>query len=175
MERIKQAIENVKPKDPNAAGQHDSENTKEKGLISGGFGYVFCKRVVAMMLLIVAGGTWIRLDCLNEQEKGASEHISEGIQLARVEAKRRMLTETRFGYFIRDNLTSCQDAAEKAKKSYVKLVNDANLRAVREALPHRQDKCYIPPAVAIDPEVVLMNAKADCQKIYDAQFKNGQY
>jgi len=171
MERIKSAIENVRAKEQHGAtqqmannlndtGRHLAPNPNEKR-------NNMIKRAIAIVLIFTAGGAWFRLDCMNEQEKGASEHIGEAIQQARAEAKRRVLSETRFGFFVRTNLTNCVDAAEKAKKSYVNLL--------REATPRKKDKFNTAEPIVFDPEPVYIAAKAECQKVYDAQLKGGQF
>ena len=174
MERIKQAIENVRTKEQHGEGiqdQRDAENQNERRKNAqknpNAKRNSMIKRVVAILLIFTAGGAWFRLDCLNEQEKGASEYINEGIQQARAEAKRRVLSESRFGFFIRTNLSNCQEAADKANKAYVNLV--------KEATPRKQDKNDIVQPIVIYPEPVLMAAKAECQRIYDAQLKSGQF
>lgn len=171
MERIKSAIENVRAKEQHGVvqqragslsdtGRQHMSNPNEKR-------NTMIKRVVAIVLIFTAGGAWFRLDCMNEQEKGASEHIGEAIQQARAEAKRRVLSETRFGFFVRTNLSNCVDATEKAKRSYVNLL--------QEATPRKKDKFNTAEPIVIDPEPVFMAAKAECQKIYDAQLKGGQF
>ena len=171
MERIKNAIENVRAKEQHGTTEQLAnslsdtrkhiESTRNEKRIS------IIKRVAAIVLIFTAGGAWFRLDCMNEQEKGASEHIGESIQQTRAEAKRRVLSEARFGFLLRSNLTNCNEAADKARRAYVNLL--------QEATPRKKDKFNTAEPIVIDPEPVLMAAKTECQKTYDAQLKTGQF
>jgi hypothetical protein len=123
------------------------------------------KKVIAIVLVFLASGTWFYLDCMNKQEQGASAQIHQGIEQARAEAKKRMLADAKFGYHTLLNFTVCQTAAESAQKEYLNLVYDA--------VPNKQGKFIMPHTVTEKSIKILTAAKAECQKTYDALLKSG--
>ena len=71
------------------------------------------KKVVAVLLVVLAGGAWLYLDYLNRQEKLAAEQTRAAMEQARAEAR------TRFESMLRADLATCMAAAEKATKKLV--------------------------------------------------------
>lgn len=123
------------------------------------------KKVIAIVIIFLASGTWFYLDCMNKQEQGASAQIHQGIEQARAEAKKRMLIDAKFGYHTLLNFTVCQTAAESAQKEYINLVYDA--------VPNKQGKFILPHSVTEKSAKILAAAKAECQATYDTLLKNG--
>ena len=123
------------------------------------------KKVIAIVLIFLASGTWFYLDCMNKQEQDASAQIHQGIEQARAEAKKRMLADAKFGYHTLLNFTACQSAAESAQKEYLDLVYDA--------VPNKQGKFIMPHTVIEQSIKILTTAKAECQKTYNALLKGG--
>jgi len=132
------------------------------------------KKVIALVLILLAGGVWLLLDYYNKQEKVSAEQMRQGMVQARVEAqkrseedaKNRALVKAGFEKQLTENLTSCQADADKAQQDYMSLI--------RQIVPRRGGKPVIPKSVADEAENILSKAKADCQEIYDTRSKNGQ-
>jgi len=68
------------------------------------------KKIVAVVLIMLAGGAWLYLDHLNRQEQLEAEQTRAAMEKARAEAR------TRFESMLRSDLTICLAAAEKAAK-----------------------------------------------------------
>ncbi len=70
------------------------------------------KKIVAVVLILLAGGAWLYLDHLNRQERLVAEQTRKAMEQARAEAR------TRFESMLRTDLTICKATAEKAKADY---------------------------------------------------------
>jgi len=180
MERIKQAIENAKKPDLsgdskpgkiNQNGQH--ERTQRAPKTQSGLRNTY-KMIISVVLIFMAGWLWLRLDFMNQLELLASGYIHDGITQARAEAKKRLADEEQYKQLIFDNLTHCQAAAENNRESYVKLVRDAVRIKNEKAVQDKQVIFILPKAAENKADMMLEAAKAECQKIYDGQLKNGK-
>lgn len=180
MERIKKAIENAK--NPELNGHSNLEQVDQTGknkktprsprthqdLRNT------IKLIIAVVLIVLAGWLWLRLDFMNQLELIASEYINDGIKLARSEAKKRVADEEKFKQLMANNLAHCQAAAESYKESYVKLVQDS-VRIQNEKGGHDKKGVFvIPPAVERKADSMLEAAKVECKQIYDAQLIRGK-
>lgn len=133
------------------------------------------KKVIALVLVLLAGGSWLVLDYLNKQEQVTSEQMRQGLVQARMEAKMRSDAEMQnrvqakvgFEKQILANLTSCQADAEKAQQEYMVLI--------QQVVPRKSGKAVIPKTVADEAQNILEKAKAECQQVYDTRLKSGQY
>jgi hypothetical protein len=131
------------------------------------------KKLVALVLVLLAGGSWLLLDYFNSQELVSAEQMRQGLVQARAEAQRRSDEDMKnkaqakaaFEKQILANLASCQAVAEKAQEDYMNLI--------QQVVPRKRGQSVIPKTVAEEAEKILVNAKADCQLIYDARLKNG--
>ena len=131
------------------------------------------KKLVALVLVLLAGGAWLLLDYFNQQEQVGAEQMRLGLVQARAEAQRRndedmkskALAKAAFEKQILANLASCQAVAEKAQQDYMSLI--------QQILPRKRGQSVIPKTVADEADKILVNAKAECQQIYDARLKNG--
>ena len=121
------------------------------------------KRFISITLIFLASGTWLHLDCMNDQEKGATLQLNDGIRQARVEAQKRVLEKEKISYLLLSNLSQCQATAESAKKAYVNLV--------QEALQSRYDNLIMPPLIAVEANKMMLAAKEECQQIYETQLQ----
>jgi len=126
------------------------------------------------VLILFAGWLWLRLDFMNQLELIASEYINDGVKQARAEARRRLEDDAKFKQLILGNLSHCQEAAEKNKESYVKLMQDAvrsknangahgNSEEIRHIQVRNGQGCKM-----------LETAKAECQQIYDTHLLTGK-
>jgi hypothetical protein len=131
------------------------------------------KKVIALVLVLLAGGSWLLLDYFNKQEQVGAEQMRQGLTQARAEAQRRNDEDMKnraqakadFEKQIRANLASCQAVAEKAQQDYMNLI--------QQVVPRKRGQSVIPKTVADEADKILLNAKAECQQIYDARLKNG--
>jgi hypothetical protein len=136
-------------------------------------GDVMLKKLIALVLVLLAGGSWLLLDYLNRQEQGSAEQMRQGLVQARAEAQRRndedlknkALAKAGFEKQILANLASCQAVAEKAQEDYMSLI--------QQVVPRKRGQSVIPKTVADEAEKILLNAKTECQKIYETRLKNG--
>lgn len=155
MERIKQAIENAKKSDDGIVSSSRKSHLHSQYTKSPRSAHSFrldmAKYMAAFVLIILAGWLWMRLDFMNRLELMASEYINQGVIQARLEISRRLEGEARFKQLILDNLNHCQQAAEKDRELYVKLVRDAvdikneNIKALNsEKLVKEHGKFTIP-------------------------------
>ena len=180
MERIKHAIENVKKPESNRVVHleptlHNSKYTKiptstqaQRDLRGP------IKIAIAVILIFLGSLLWMRLDFMNQLELGASEQIHAGIEQARLEARRRQQDKTKFEQLILANFNFCQEAADKAKSSYVKLVQEAMPDKQNKPSFSKQDRVAMSKAIAEQSTKMLADAKAECKLKYDLQLKNGK-
>lgn len=127
------------------------------------------KKIIAVVLIILAGGGWFYLDYLNKQELQAAEELRRSMEQARAQAlaKAKALAEARakFEALILADLTTCKTDAEKAKADYV----TQHQKPVRR----KPGQFTIPQAVADEAAKMLETANAACQRTYDTRLKNG--
>lgn len=123
------------------------------------------KQMIAVILILLAGGAWLLLDCLNRREKSTAEMMQQSIVQARSEAKKRADYKKNFDEQLTHTLNTCNAAADKAKVDYMALVD--------QAAPRKRGQALIPQAVAVESEKILVAAKAECQLAYDSRLKNG--
>lgn len=124
------------------------------------------KIVAGVVLICVAGGAWLYLDCLNHHEQALAEQTTQSVAQARTEAKKRAAAKELFEQQINANLTGCQAAADKAHADYAALI--------QQAAPSKRGQVIVPKEVNEGAAFVLAAAKADCQQVHDARLKNGQ-
>ena len=123
------------------------------------------KKTIALVIVLVAGGAWLYLDCLTRQEKRSAEQLQQGIVQARAEAKMRAGIQAGFEQQNRATLSNCQAAADKSKTDYAALFE--------QIAPRKRGKVMIPQAVTDAAEKIAASAKADCQQAYDNSLKSG--
>lgn len=123
------------------------------------------KQMIAVILILLAGGAWLFLDCLNQRQKGDAESVQQDIMQARAEAKKRADTKKYFEAQLAAALSNCNDAADKAKTDYMALVE--------QMAPRKRGQALIPPAIAGESEKIHNTAKADCQQAYEERLKSG--
>lgn len=124
------------------------------------------KVVSAVALILLAGGAWLYLDCMNKRTQESTIQAQQGLMQIRAEGTRRAEAKATFESNILANLNSCQAAAEKAKLDYVALIH--------EVAPSKRGKIIIPQAVTEETESILLAARNECQLAYDARVQKGQ-
>lgn len=132
-------------------------------------GWVMLKKIAAIVLIVLAGGTWIYLDYLNKQEIQAAEELRQAMAQARAQAlareKAAVEAKAKFEATIQADLTACKATAEKAKADYL----EANKKPVR-----RKPGQFAVPQTALDEAAKTQEAaNAACQATYDTRLKSG--
>lgn len=129
--------------------------------------------VVAGVLIVLSGGAWLYLDCLNKQEETQSAQMQQEMLKLRAESKQRLDTAKEIadaklsvGNQIRANLASCQAAAEKSHKDYLGLIE--------KILPRKRGQVLMPPNIASESNQILTAAKAECQQNHDTLMPKAQ-
>ncbi|HLP99062.1 MAG TPA: hypothetical protein VK149_11495 [Sideroxyarcus sp.] len=127
------------------------------------------KKIAAVVLILLTGGTWFYLDYLNKQEILAAEQSRQAMEQARAQAKARAealaAARAKFEADIATELTACKATAEQAKTDYV----------TQHQVPVRKKpgQFTIPKAVADEATKMLETANAACQTTYDTRLANG--
>lgn len=124
------------------------------------------KIVGGVVLIFLAGGAWLYLDCMNKREQDSTLQAQQGLLQARAEGARRAEARTNLANQLTANLTHCQSVAEKAHNDYAGLM--------QKVAPSKRGQVIIPAAVSAEVEAMLAAAKAECQLSYDTQMQKGQ-
>jgi pantothenate synthetase len=123
------------------------------------------KKVVAVVLIVLAGGTWAYLDYLNKQELQAAEELRKSMEQSRAQARARMEAKAKFETQIAADLTACKASAEQANADFI----TKNQQPVRR----KPGQFTIPPAVADEAAKTLEAANAACQQTYNTRLSSG--
>ena len=127
------------------------------------------KRIIALVLVVLAGGGWLYLDYLNRKQLQEAEELRRSVEQARAQAlaQAKAMAEARAKYEaqILADLTACKADAEKAKNDYVV----QNQKPVRR----KPGQFTVPQAVADEAARMLETANAACQTIYDTRLQGG--
>lgn len=127
------------------------------------------KKIIAVVLIVLAGGGWFYLDYRNKQEIQEAEDFRRAIEQARAQAlaQAKAIAEARakFEAQILADLTACKAAAEKAKEDFL----TQNQKPVRR----KPGKFTIPQAALDEAAKTLEAANTACQTTYDTHLKNG--
>lgn len=124
------------------------------------------KAVIAGVLIVLAGGGWLYLDCLYKQEESQSVQMQQEMLKMRAESKLRLdaakeieNAKLSVANQVRANLTSCQEAADKAHSNYSGVIE--------KILPRKRGQVAIPPNIVSESNQILAAAKAECQQNHD--------
>jgi hypothetical protein len=127
------------------------------------------KKIIAVVLIVLAGGTWAYLDYLNKQELLAAEEIRQSMIQARAQALARAKAaeeaKAKFEATIMAELTSCKAAAEKTKEDFL----EANKKPVRR----KPGQFTVPQAAQDEANKAQEVSNAACQSTYDTHLKSG--
>jgi len=117
------------------------------------------KKIVAVVLIVLAGGAWLYLDHLNKQEQLIAEQARQAMVQAREQAKARFIVQ------IKEDLTNCLAAAEKTKTDFLTLN--------QKPVPRKPGEFTITQAVADEAAKMLADASAACQLTFDTRSASG--
>ena len=123
------------------------------------------KKIAAVVLILLAGGTWGYLDYLNKQEQQAAEELHRQMDEARAKAAARAAAQAKFETQIMSDLTACKAAAEQAKADFI--------TQHQQPVKRKPGQFTIPPGVAEEADSTLAAANASCQTTYDTRKQNG--
>ena len=124
------------------------------------------KATIGVALIMLTGGAWLYLDCLNKQEEATSTQMQQEMQQMRIEGKKRedsikkvaeakLALETQ----VARNLLSCQEAADK--------LNSAYMLIVQKTLPRKRGQVVVPQNIVTEFAQILAEVKLTCQHSHD--------
>ena len=133
-------------------------------------------KAIGIVLIFIASGVWLHLDCLNRQELGGIEHLHQEVEVvhaesrkrverARAEARKLVEVKENFENQILIDLTNCQVAAEKTKTDFTTLIE--------KAVSNKPDRSAIPQIIGDEVKKIHIAAYAECQRIYNDRVKVG--
>jgi len=127
------------------------------------------KKIVAVLLIVIAGGTWGYLDYMNKQEIKAAEELRQAMVQARAQAAAREKAaaeaKAKFEAMILADLTVCKETAEKARTDF--------LEASKKPVKRKPGQFTIPPAAQAEADKTAETANAACQATYDTRLSSG--
>ncbi|MBI4808186.1 MAG: hypothetical protein HY799_04495 [Nitrosomonadales bacterium] len=127
------------------------------------------KKIVALVLIVVAGGGWFYLDYMNKQEIKAAEELRQAMAQAKAQAmaREKAIAEAKaqFEALILAELTTCKTTAEKVKEDFL----EANKKPVRR----KPGQFTVPAAVQEEANKTLEAANAACQTTHDTRLASG--
>ena len=123
------------------------------------------KKIVAVVLIVLASGTWAYLDYLNKQELAAAEQLHREMEQLRARAQARAEARAKFEAQLLADLAACKAAAEKIKEDFL----IQNQKPVRR----KPGQFTIPQAAVDEAAKNLESANAACQATYDSRLQSG--
>jgi len=127
------------------------------------------RTIIAVVFILLAGGSWFYLDTLNKEEKVGAEEIRKAVDKAQARAvaeeKQKAEAKAQFESEINIDLSNCKAAAEKANNDYIIL----HQKPVR----HHSGQFTITQVDEDEAAKMLESAKAECQQTYETRLKNG--
>jgi len=117
------------------------------------------KKIVAVVLILLAGGAWLYLDYLNKQEQMFAEQARQAMQQARADAKERFINQ------IKEDLANCQAAAESDRTEFI--------TTNQKPVPRKPGEFTITQAVADSAAKMLADANAACLHTFDSRSTSG--
>ena len=124
------------------------------------------KKILSVVVILLAGGAWLYLDCLSKHEQGSARQTRVEIEKARSEAQKRALYKVNFESQLLTDLNICQATADKGKKDFMSLIP--------KAVVSKRGPYVIPQAIEAEASKILEEAKMECQQLYDVRIKAGQ-
>ncbi|GAB4117762.1 MAG: hypothetical protein Fur0026_06370 [Sideroxydans sp.] len=123
------------------------------------------KKVIAVVLIVLASGAWFYLDQLNKEEQRLAEETRQTLLKARAEAAARAAALERFKTEIMEALNACKAKADQAKADF--LVQ--NQQPVRR----KPGQFTLPEAIKTQADNLLAAAYSECQQAYDTRLAQG--
>ncbi|MFH2134305.1 MAG: hypothetical protein ABII81_03890 [Pseudomonadota bacterium] len=123
------------------------------------------KKVIAVLLIVLAAGAWLYLDHLNKQEQMLAEQARQEMIQARAEAAARAAARAKFEAALTEAFNNCKADADMA--------NEAFLTENRKPVRRKPGEFTIPEEIAAQAEDTLVAAYAECQQAHDTRFAQG--
>jgi hypothetical protein len=125
------------------------------------------KKIIALVLIVVAGGGWLLLDHLNRKQLQEAEELRRAVEQARAQAltQAREMADARakFAARILADLNACKAEAEKARDDFVS--------RNRKPVPRKTGQFTVPQAIADEAARMQESADAACQATYDTRMQ----
>jgi hypothetical protein len=127
------------------------------------------KKIIAVVLIVLAGGTWAYLDYLNRQEIQAAAEMRAAMEQARAQALARAKAaaeaKAKLEATLQADLTTCKAVAETANQEFL----TKNQKPVRR----KPGQFTVSPAVQEEANKTLEGANAACQATYNTRLQSG--
>jgi hypothetical protein len=122
---------------------------------------------IATVLIVLLGGAWVYMDYLNKQDEVIASQMQLEMAQMRVDgksrenaAKKAAEAKVNLETQIRNNLASCQTAAEK--------MHNDTLRVLEKTLPKKRGTAVVPQNILDEFAQILAATKTECQQGHDA-------
>lgn len=115
------------------------------------------KKILAVALILLTGGSWVYLDYRNKQEQAEAEEMHRAMAAMHAKALAKERAETQLA----NDLVTCRTAAKNANHDYINLH--------QKPVPRKPGQFTTPPAVADEAVKMLESAYLQCQQAYDAR------
>jgi hypothetical protein len=127
------------------------------------------KTIVAVVLIVLAAGTWGYLDYLNRQELQGAEELRQSLVQAHAQALARAKAaaeaKAKFEAQILAELTACKASAANTNEDF--------LTQNRKPVRRKPGQFTIPKSALDEAARTLEAANAACQTNYDTRLRNG--
>lgn len=117
------------------------------------------KKIVAAVLIVVAGSTWAYLDYLNKQEQLAAEQSRREMEAMRAKAQALAEARAKLEAQLNADLEACKVSADAASKEYI--------AKNQQPVKRKPGQFTVPQAVADEAARMLNEALAACQASHD--------
>ena len=124
------------------------------------------KKIVAILLIVVAGGAWGYLDYLNKQEQQIAEQARKEMETLRAQAQMRAEAQAKLLAQLSTDLEACKASAEMAKNEF--------LARNQQPVKRKPGQFTIPQAAQDEASAMLEQANAACQSTHDSRLAAGQ-
>lgn len=123
------------------------------------------KKVMAVVLIVLAAGAWLYLDHLNKQEQILAEQARQEMIQARAEAAARAAARAKFETELTEAFNTCKADADMAKEAF--------LTENRQPVRRKPGEFTISEEIASQADTTLGTAYAECQLAHDTRFAQG--
>lgn len=127
------------------------------------------KSIIAVLIILAAGGGWFYMDYLNKQEQAAAAEMRKEVEhsraLAAAAEKAKAEAKIAFKAQLETDLAACKAAAEKASTDYI--------TTNQKPVPRKPGLFTIPADVAEASAKLLADGNALCQSTYDTKLNSG--
>ncbi|OHC87627.1 MAG: hypothetical protein A3J87_03170 [Sideroxydans sp. RIFOXYB12_FULL_59_6] len=123
------------------------------------------KKVIAVVLIVLAAGAWLYLDHLNKQEQMLAEQARQEMMQARAEAAARAAAHAKFEVELSEAFNTCKATADQAREAF--------LTEHRKPVKRKPGEFTIPAAITAQADETLGKAYAECQLAHDTRQAQG--